>query len=399
MNQIKPYFLPTEQPDQGCFYDDLSLFTDSVLHSFAGLTSNYIDEYISFLKVEGIENTRTHDEYLVEMLMLGIFWKNYSGNASKTGYLPYRILDFLYKQRRRFPAYKPLIDKVRGYLGYIFLGRGSRNLVQDYTAGQMKHLLNWLKATGEFTEEVNRLSQWILFCRTKNRHYTRMLLEDAVIFAGHFAEKGSLMLCRYVKDQKKFQQHHHATYKYREDYFFTGRHLNEYYLNMFAAEILNRSLKKGFTETRKKVLLLPTCMRHEPVTGCKAKSDGKELVCAACSADCNIGKVSSEMKKEGIISYLIPHSSDFSKFLVKWKDCPDTSLIGVACVLNLLSGGYEMKRLNISSQCVFLDYCGCKKHWDKDGYATSLDIDQLHKIVMKTNSLANEASIKAVVFN
>jgi hypothetical protein len=89
------------------------------------------------------------------------------------------------------------------------------------------------------------------------------------------------------------------------------------------------------------------------------------------------------MKKQGITSYLIPHSSDFSKFLVKWKDCPDTSLIGVACVLNLISGGYEMKRLGISSQCVFLDYCGCKKHWDKEGFATSLNVNQLTKVVQK----------------
>jgi hypothetical protein len=99
------------------------------------------------------------------------------------------------------------------------------------------------------------------------------------------------------------------------------------------------------------------------------------------------------MKKDGITSYLIPHSSDFSKFLVKWKDCPDTSLIGVACVLNLITGGYEMKRLNISSQCVFLDYCGCKKHWDKDGIATSLNVNQLKNIVQKPKVTSEKPSM------
>jgi hypothetical protein len=202
--------------------------------------------------------------------------------------------------------------------------------------------------------------------------------------------KGILTFSKYLQNLNYFHQNTLPSYKYREDYFFASRHENEYYLNMFAAEVLNRGLKKGFSETRKKVLLLPTCMRKEPAAGCKAKSDGKELVCAACSAECNIGKVSTEMKKQGITSYLIPHSSDFSKFLVKWKDCPDTSLIGVACVLNLITGGYEMKRLGISSQCIFLDYCGCKKHWDKEGFATNLNISQLSKLVQKTKVLSHK---------
>ena len=96
------------------------------------------------------------------------------------------------------------------------------------------------------------------------------------------------------------------------------------------------------------------------------------------------------MSKQGITAYLIPHSSDFSRFLVKWKDNRDTSLIGVACVLNLIAGGYEMKRLNIPSQCVFLDYCGCKKHWDKDGIATSLNVNQVKRIIHKPGMLQHK---------
>jgi uncharacterized protein len=40
-----------------------------------------------------------------------------------------------------------------------------------------------------------------------------------------------------------------------------------------------------------------------------------------------------------------------------------------------------MKRLNIASQCVFLDYCGCKKHWDNDGTPTTLNLQQLLDII------------------
>ncbi len=39
----------------------------------------------------------------------------------------------------------------------------------------------------------------------------------------------------------------------------------------------------------------------------------------------------------------------------------------VACLLNLVQGGYEMRELNIPAQCVLLTFCGYQKHWDKDG--------------------------------
>ena len=130
-------------------------------------------------------------------------------------------------------------------------------------------------------------------------------------------------------------------------------------------------------------------MRTEPVGGCKAKSDGKELVCAQCNKHCNIGKIANKLNQHDVTPYLIPHSSDFSKFLIKWKDNKDIALIGIACVLNLLTGGYEMKRLNIASQCVFLDYCGCKKHWHKDGFSTNLNFNQLTQIIEQNTLNSN----------
>ncbi|HEY1406364.1 MAG TPA: DUF116 domain-containing protein, partial [Spirochaetota bacterium] len=83
----------------------------------------------------------------------------------------------------------------------------------------------------------------------------------------------------------------------------------------------------------------------------------------------------------GATIYLIPHSSDFSRFLIKWKNNQETGLVGVACVLNLLTGGYEMKRLGIVSQCVFLDFSGCRKHWDREGFPTELNINRLITIL------------------
>lgn len=383
MTKSITYSLANYQKDSGSFYRDLSAFTDSILYETDTEVDGFVEDFSDFVKKNKTELLRTHNEYLVEFLMIGVYWTNYSGNASVTGSFSKSLLKKLYKQRKRFPEYKAEIDKVRGILAYMFLGKNNRVLSANFNLRSFTSLLSWMSASGEFNEEVQRLQNWAAFLKTTNETYTGRLIETSVLFAERFSVKGIESLSKYMQNLNYFHQNTLPSYKYREDYFFASRSENEYLLNMFAAEVLNRGLHKDFIKTKKKVLLLPTCMRKAPASGCKAKSDGKELVCVSCSSECNIGKVSSEMKKEGITSYLIPHSSEFSKFLVKWKNCPDTSLIGVACVLNLITGGYEMKRLNISSQCVFLDYCGCKKHWDKDGIATSLNVNQLKNIVQK----------------
>ena len=393
MTKSVTYSLANNLQDSGSFYADLSVFTDSVLEVLEPEAEGFVKDYCDFITENRIETLRSQKEYVVEFLMIGIYWNNYSGNSSKTGIFSERLLQKLYKQRKRFPKYKNEIDTLRGFLMYVFLEKNRHTPSARFEHRGFISLLNWLNATGEFNEEVLRLRNWDAFCKTKSESYIAGLLETSVLFAEQFSGNGKKMLGRYLQNLGDFHQNSLPEYKYREDYFLAGRQENEYYLNMFAAEVLNRGLKKGFTETKKKVLLLPTCMRKEPATGCKAKSDGKELVCTACSAECNIGKVSSEMKEQGITSYLIPHSSEFSKFLAKWKDCPDTSLVGVACVLNLITGGYEMKRLGISSQCVFLDYCGCKKHWDKDGIATTLNVNQLKNIVQKPKVSPKKASL------
>jgi hypothetical protein len=59
----------------------------------------------------------------------------------------------------------------------------------------------------------------------------------------------------------------------------------------------------------------------------------------------------------------------------------DTGVVGVACVLNLISGGWLLDGMGISAQCVLLDYCGCKNHWSRENIPTEINIKQLKKVL------------------
>ncbi len=61
---------------------------------------------------------------------------------------------------------------------------------------------------------------------------------------------------------------------------------------------------------------------------------------------------------------------------------PGIGVVGVSCVLNLISGGWMLReRGGIPAQCVLLDYCGCKNHWHEEGITTSLNLTYLKELL------------------
>jgi hypothetical protein len=369
-----------QDESSGDFYRDLSRFTDLTLESGFGQLGKYVEDYYNYIVQNRIEQVRTKEEYLLELIITGILVKNYYAKATRTTQFSTTLLCKLYSLRKKYQVAKPLIDKLRGIFSYILLEKQVDPLFR-WTLPGFHQLLNWLKATGEFNEEALRLQQWRHFFKTKTANEAQSWLTDSVLFANYFETNGEEHLGKYLCNVDQFLQNKLKNYRYKEDYFFVSRSRNEYFMNMFGAEILNRQMRTEFKAMPHKAVLLPTCMRTIPPTGCGARHDGKEMVCMQCSRNCNVGKIATVMKKYRVKSYLIPHSSGFSKFLHKWENSKDTGLIGVTCILNLLTGGYEMKRLNISSQCIFLDYCACQKHWDQLGFPTTLNTKELIALV------------------
>lgn len=386
MDTALPYYLPADKINSNHFYSQLSEFTDDMCLELSSLFSKYIEDFNTFSETNQIpiENLNS---CLLELLMLGIFWENYSGNASRTNWISISVLRNLYKLRKQFPGIKDKADRIRGNLSGRMLEHHRDEPSANRTSSGLSKLLFWMSAAGEFNEEVLRLKKWALFLDSRSVAYADMMIQTSQFAAGKFYKKATSMLGRTTEGLIDFQQKNLNSYKGKEDFFLASRKQNEYFMNMFGAELLNRELEQDFRKTIKKVLLLPTCMRTEPGSGCKATENKFGLICKQCNSNCNIGKKAKLMAEKEIQTYLIPHSSQFSKFLVKWQNQPETGLIGVACILNLLTGGYEMKRLEIASQCVFLDFCGCKKHWTTTGIATDLNDEKLTEIVSDTFSI------------
>lgn len=351
-----PYSLKNGNENSDKFYSDLDSFTSRVVSKGLSDLDTVVSGYKSVMKISAPDK-----EILLDMMILGVFWKEYAGLRIPFLGVKSRLLKILYMLRKH-KKLKKQVDDLRGKLAGKWIANRERR-IPEIRLSNLKRLELFLLSTCEFNEEIKRISAISLYLSEKSAAEAITELQKIINFGEWFSRNASYYLGSYTAGVSRFLKTHPVTYKGKEDFFFCGRKESEYYLNMVGAQMMNRTLANEFSKTEEKILLLPTCM-SEKGSDCKARIINGDLSCIHCSRNCNISKASVAMKVKGIRTVLIRHSSSFSKWLEPWSNQRKTGLIGVACVLNLLTGGFEMKRLGIPSQCAFLDHSGCSKHWN-----------------------------------
>lgn len=367
------------------YYSDVDYFTNVILEEaeHRGITK-IVNDLCSYITENEIETPRLNEEYIFEILALGVLWEIYTQNAKCFPEPLFEVFNWLYRIRSNNTTLKPFIDWLRGMLMPLLkLQDISRS--DSYSLQNFSKLIQWLTATGEFNEEVKRLHNIYTFFSIKEHETVRLYLIKILEFAHWFKEESKTTLGMYTKNVGGFLTGDYQRYRFREDAIFCGRQEVEYHLNMICANIMNRAFRHNFGATKRKVVLLPLCMSKNANRGCQANRCGWDITCTGCSEDCNINEIRKMGLSAGFDVRIVPHSSNFTKWLEQWKNQNHTGVVGVACVLNLLTGGYEMRGLDIPGQCVLLDYCGCKKHWRRENFATRLEIAQLMSILDITN--------------
>jgi hypothetical protein len=101
-----------------------------------------------------------------------------------------------------------------------------------------------------------------------------------------------------------------------------------------------------------------------------------------CTPRCRVHQLKAMGRKHGFAVYLVPHeSSVFSGEDGRKLIGEGTGIVGIACVSNLVAGGWKATALGLPPQCVLLDHCGCRKHWHDKGFPTDLNMAQLRKVL------------------
>ena len=369
------------------FFAEAARFSDEFVAEIEQRAAPILECYSRYVQLNRCEAPRSRGEYALDLLTLGMALSIYAPKADRTPRWVTAAAELLCRLRHHTAGLKPAVDRARGVLFRVGMRPSSAGTEREEAEPgaallrKLPTLIAWMNATIELQQEAARVDHWRRYLATLEVWEAERWIEVARDLFVSFEREAADALASYTQGVNGFLATRNAQRGCREDQIFCGRTAAEYHLNMVAAEVMNQGLRTAFERTAHKVVLVPTCMRGARAETCKAKVRGVDITCTACDPECSVNYITRRMRKIGATVYLVPHTTGFSRWLDRWEREPGVGVTAVACLLNILPGGLEMRERRIAAQCVPLDYPGCKKHWDAEGTSTAVNEDRLVQIM------------------
>lgn len=349
------------------YYSTVEKLSDIVSKKILNEASRYIDDFM-YVVSEG----RSKEEYGIEILFIAVIIDEYIGNGIELKNIPKGIFSILLKLRSG--KCKRKVDIIRGILATKILRR-TTEYKGEITEKELGYVIRWMEATGDFREEVERMKNWINFLNEKDKTYIRNFFSYCSKLNKWFKNIGKEYLGTYTKNVDNYLKQYRKDHSNKEDIIYCGRSEIQYHLNMVAAEIMNKVYRKEFKKCKDRIVFLPDCMRAYE-RKCMREKVNQGYRCRGCTKSCNINTITKLGLEKNFDTIIIPHET--ALFTVPNKKI--VGIIGIACPLNLLSGGWKALRMGFIPQCVPLNYCGCDKHWRHDAVSTNISLERFNKI-------------------
>ena len=333
------------------------LFPYELNDGYYATVRDFGDEFLEFSRGFDFSD----DEEALEALCIGVYWYLYGTTALDLNSNIHQVLANLSQYRRAFPEDKQFIDELRGKLLTKFLFKPFQKNDEKLTPENLELLINFLEATGDYVDQIPHF-----------RNFT-CNLEDCLTLTKWFCKNSHRYLGEYTSNLNEYLESNANNHLMEEDVIFYHGHELEYHLNMLGAEIMNRIFRNDFEKRPRKAIILPGCMNANSKK-CRAKEDRLGDVCTLCNPKCNVYKIVKQYPELEV--YIVSHESTAFKG-ARREDMDELGIIGITCVLNLISGGWKSSNMSIPPQCVLLEHVACKSHWlDEDIYG-SIDMDAL----------------------
>jgi uncharacterized protein len=370
------YCLKNGSKDSEQYYRDIAMFSDEVMQVYEEQAGDMVEEYRAFL-IEKLPASKrlSRKEYLFEVLMMGVYIREYGGFAMGSNVPALILMRSLGKLRQKGGLWKRVADRLRGRWAMKMMMKGrNRRRFMFPAASNLKHLILWLDATAEFRPQAARIRGWHRFFRSLTEIECAIYLSVVTQLADWFAIVAGQTLDKYTSQVTPFLETVHRNYKNREDAISVNKRSVEYHLNMLGAVVMNEVFEKQFQNTTEKVLLVPPCMRK--TIECKSVKGSKGDICQGCDEACLVNRLRQSGMQQNFEVVIMHHASKPPDWLSDPDKNKNTGIIGVACPTNLISGGWTIQALGVPAQCVVLDHCGCR-HWHSEGMGTSLNRQEL----------------------
>lgn len=372
---MKTYTLESVQED---YYVRIKKVTQHILKQQEESLGQFISSYQLFIKALHLEKLRTRQEYALDFILLGSLQMVYGKAAMQLKAWQAEMLKKVNTKRTKAIRLKPVFSYLKGKLSEAFLSIDVQE--ENINIRNMKQLIEYLEATGEFDEISKRLKLLATFMDQQPETVLETINRQLTQFMKVFKEDAKSELGEYTKGVSRYLDQRAGYYKGREDAVFCRQPELLYHLNMIGAELLNEAYRTAFKQTKVKYIFLPGCMVYQPLKVCKSEKTDKGNRCKGCTMECPVRRTTILAQKYGAKTTIVYHGSALYHAKRDTKKAK-AGLIGVACVLNLIEGGLKAITLGYVPQCALLKYCGCKAHWNSDGLVTKVDEDRIEELL------------------
>jgi uncharacterized protein len=382
MPRIITYSLRRGAQNSDDYYRVIARFADEWSARAARATKDVTTSFRLFRQEGGLPD-RSEAEYAFELLALGVLLREHGTEAARSPEWWTRAQSRLVKAQERWPLrlrsgqaqFEGVVKQVRGWLGWI--GRRIRTRRAD--GDDVSRLIAWLNANGE-DAKADRLSQWQDFFEGLGPSPARNIVARSLALADGFAAESARALGPYTVGVERFLSETAPKYHHRYDAEFVSRTRLEYHLGLLGTEVLSRAYRERFRRAKRKIVIVPPCMRAQPEEKCKAIATPLGAQCQHCTPACRVHQITKLGEKRGFEVTMIP---DELRVFGAGVGGASLGVVGVSCALTNWSGGWEADAMGVPAQGLLLDYVGCKFHWDEKGIPTDTNLKKLEDMLGK----------------
>lgn len=270
-------------------------------------------------------------------------------------------------------------------LELLLLGIYARRGVEaggDPTLEHLDCILDQLQQSKDYAYQTQKLRSWQGFILEQSPADRAQIWQLVNCATSWFAKRSSEVLGVYTARVNRFLANFDASS--RSDTLFCTSPALEYHVNMVGVEIINKLWQQSFRETEHQLLVLPGCLRSHP-SSCTAEEWIVGFKCNRCSKGCQIKQLSVLGDYFDFEVVFVKHQSSLVSHvqgLDKLEQRGRLGILGVACTLSLLEGGFMLESHKVPGQCVPLDFCGCKSHWHREGLTARVSVERVLDIMV-----------------
>lgn len=256
-----------------------------------------LEDFIEFHKISSYESQRYEEEYVVDILLLGILWREFIDKALNISDTSYKILDRYNSEKYRNKKFKSKIRekfiKKKIYADYFCRNKNEKN--REYNYKNFNILMKYLINIEDYKLYYDRLIMWRDFLSNIRGEYCEKFLEKLAVFCEKYFTESEKILDKYILDYNSYLSNIKLS-RYKDlDLFNYYIPKSLIYLNMIANQILNDLNSNKIKNIDEKFCIISKNYLSKDKL-CEGPATDRGRLCNECSFDCRMNKITRVFK-------------------------------------------------------------------------------------------------------